>query len=212
MCEAKALMAGCVLAGGASRRMGMDKALLELGGKPLITLAVERFSGFQEVLISAAETERYAFTGIRIIPDERPDMGPLGGLISVLKAVDSDLVCFRPVDSPLVPAGLHLFLAEACAGHDAAVPVFQGKPEPLLACFRVSALPVLESLATKGNYKAADAFPDLDTVYLPLDEPGLVSRFGDPRDYLLNANDPETFSALKPTRPTLSASPSGRPV
>ena len=191
--------------------MGADKALLELHGKPLIMLALESFQGFPEILVSAAETESYAFTGARVVPDERPGMGPLGGIISVLKAAEAELVCFRPVDAPLVPAGLHLALAGECAstvcdaatagappstGYDATVPTFKGKPEPLLACFSKTALPALESLAAQGNYKAADAFPLLNTSYISLDEPGLLARFGDPSSYLINANDRESFETL----------------
>ena len=185
-----------MLAGGKSRRMGTDKALLEFGGTPLIEVALERFSGFDEVFISAPDTGAYAFTGARAIPDESPGMGPLGGIISVLKAAGQELVCFRPVDAPLVPAGLHIFLAEACACRDAAVPAFSGAPEPLLSCFSKKALPALEGLAARGALKVADAFPLLDAAWVDLGSPELVKRFGDPARYLVNANDPETFSKL----------------
>jgi len=199
MREANAQAAGCVLAGGGSRRMGTDKALLELDGKALVSLAVERFAGFPEILVSAADAESYAFTGARIIPDESPGMGPLGGLISVLKAAKSPFVCFRPVDAPLVPAGLHALLSAACAenAQDAAIPVFQNRPEPLLACFAKTSLPAFESLALTGDFKVAHAFPMIGAVYIPLDSPELLSRFGEPSHYIVNANDPDTFSKLR---------------
>jgi len=188
--------AGCVLAGGRSRRMGTDKALLEFDGKTLLAIALERFSGFPEILISAADTERYAFSAAKIIPDALSGMGPIGGLISVLSAAESDLVCFRPVDAPLAPTGLHLILAEACAGKDAAVPVFHDAKEPLFACLSKNALPVFEALASGGNFKVADAFPALDTVYVSLEAPELLDKLGDPMAYLMNANDPLTFTKL----------------
>ena len=198
MREANAQAAGCVLAGGGSRRMGTDKALLELNGKTLVSLALDRFAGFPEILVSAADAESYAFTGARIVPDESPGMGPLGGLISVLKAARSPLVCFRPVDAPLVPAALHTLLAAACAenAQDAAIPLFLGKPEPLLACFSKTSLPAFESLALAGDFKVAKAFPMLNAVYIPLDSPELLSRLGEPSAYIVNANDPDTFSKL----------------
>jgi len=189
-------VAGCVLAGGQSRRMGTDKALLEFEGKPLIACALERLSGFSEIFVSAAAAESYAFTGARIVPDEHPGMGPLGGFISALRAADSDYVCFRPVDAPLIPAELHYLIAGACLGKDAAVPTVNGFAEPLLACLSKTALTVLEELASGKNYKAGDAFPLLETAYVTLENPDIFSAFGEPSAYLVNANDPDTFAKL----------------
>jgi len=188
--------AGCVLAGGKSRRMGEDKALLIYNGKTLIAHALEQFSGFSEVFISAAEPDNYVFTGARVIPDVLKGIGPLGGFISSLKAAGSDYVCFRPVDAPLFPAEIHSLLAGACLGKDAAVPVFGKSIEPLLACLSRSALPALEKLASEGNYKTSGVFPLLDTVYLDLDAHEMKCWFGDPSEYLLNANDPLTFEKI----------------
>ncbi|MCL2110967.1 MAG: molybdenum cofactor guanylyltransferase [Clostridiales bacterium] len=235
-------VAGCVLAGGMSRRMGTDKALLELDGRLLIEIAMDGFCGFPEVFVSAGDAEgcgRYAFTSVRVIPDERPSLGPLGGIVSALKASERMFVCFRPVDAPLVPAALHRLMARACsaiptesspiptknnattvgatpavgrpptldtaptldtthapAPYDAAVPTFHGSTEPLLACFSKSAIPVLEGLAEKNALKVTDAFPLLNTTYVPLDAPEHISTLGDPATYLANANDPQTLSKL----------------
>jgi len=188
--------AGCVLAGGRSRRMGTDKALLELDGKPLIAIALERLSAFPEVFISAAAKDSYASFGARVVADEEPGLGPLGGFLSALKAARSEYVCFRPVDAPFVPAELHPMLAKACLGKDAAVPVCKGSLEPLIACLAKSALPAIEGLVAAKNYKAADVFPLLDTSYIELDDPETILEFGDPKEYLVNANDPLTFAKI----------------
>ena len=190
-------VAGCVLAGGKSLRMGTDKALLELDGKPLIIHALEQFWGFGEIFVSAADSESYAFTDVRIIVDERPGMGPLGGIISVLKATESVHVCFRPVDAPFVPAGLHRVLSAYCLLKDASVPTYQGRVEPLLACFSKTALMVLEALATAGEFKIAEVFSRLNTTYVPLDAPDITGLFGNPAGYLINVNDMDTFELLK---------------
>jgi len=190
-------VAGCVLAGGKSRRMGTDKALLTLGGKTLIAAALEGFSGFREILISAGDAERYALFGIPVIVDETPGIGPLGGFTSVLKAAESGFVCFRPVDTPFVPPELHRLVSLGCAGRDAAVPIFQNKTEPLLACFSKTALTVLEGLAESGFLKASEVFSMLDTEYIALETPEILARLGDPAAYLANANDPETFQTFE---------------
>ena len=189
-------VAGCVLAGGQSRRMGTDKALLKVDGKTLIETALERFSGLPEIFISAASADSYVFTGFRIVPDELPGMGPLGGFIAALKASKSDFVCFRPVDVPLVPAELHLLLAKSCFGKDAAVPIWGGSTEPLLACLSKTALPVLENLLASGKLKVSETFPMLDMIYLDLNSSEIKSKFGEPSRYLVNVNDPKSFSEL----------------
>jgi len=197
MQQINALHSGCILAGGKSVRMGTNKALLELDGKTLLSIAVEKMSWFQELLISAANPEDYSFTGIRIVPDERPGIGPLGGIISALKATDTDLICFRPVDAPLFPSELHRIITEACFGKDAAVPVFGGLPEPLFSCYSKTALPALEKLAEENTYKVAEAFPLLDVHYLDLESPQFTARFGDPGEYLINLNTLKAFSQIK---------------
>jgi len=189
-------VAGCVLAGGQSTRMGTDKALLELNGKTLIAHAIEKLSGFEEIIISAADPNDYAFTGIRVVPDDQPGLGPLGGFISVLKAIDSEYVCFRPVDAPLIPAKLHTLLLESCVGKDAAVPTHKKSVEPLIACVAKSALPVLERQIASGKHKASDAFSLLDTSFIYLDSKEMLRDLGNPKEYLINANDPAAFAKL----------------
>jgi len=188
--------AGCVLSGGKSSRMGTDKALLELGGKTLIEIALESFSDFPEIFISSKDAGSYSLEKFPVIPDEQPGIGPLGGLISALNATDYDLVCFRPVDAPFVPAGLHRLLANLCSDREVAVPIFKGSIEPLLACVSKAALITLNRQAQKGTYKVADAFSLCDTLYVPLDKPDMRHRFGNPSEYLINVNDPLTFAKL----------------
>jgi len=188
--------AGCVLAGGQSKRMGTDKAMLELDGKTLIEHALEKLSAFPEILISAANSSDYTFTGVRVVPDDQPGIGPLGGFISVLRASRSEYVCFRPVDAPLIPAELHALLVESCAGRDVAAPTHKGAIEPLIACISKSALPILERMAENSKYKASDAFALLDTAYIYLDSREIQNNLGNPYKYLINANDPAAFAKL----------------
>ena len=75
--------AGFVLAGGRSSRMGTDKALMLLGGRPLIAHALDilRGAGLSASLAGArAGLERFA----QVVADEEPDRGPLGGICSAL--------------------------------------------------------------------------------------------------------------------------------
>ncbi|MBB5866229.1 molybdenum cofactor guanylyltransferase [Xanthomonas sp. 3058] len=94
---------GVVLAGGRSSRMGQDKALLSWRGRPLLEhmQAVLREAGAHAVLISGA---RAGYAGIA---DTQPDLGPLGGLVSVIERVsDTTTLVVVPVDMPLLSRSL----------------------------------------------------------------------------------------------------------
>ncbi len=94
---------GVVLAGGHSRRMGRDKALLPWRGRPLIEhqLALLRAVGVEKVTVSG---HRPAYGGIA---DARDDAGPVAGLAGVAAVRSGDLqLLVIPVDMPLLDAAL----------------------------------------------------------------------------------------------------------
>lgn len=94
---------GVLLAGGLSRRMGRDKALLAWRGRPLIEhqLATLRAAGVDALRVSG---ERPAHGGIE---DAQPRLGPLGGLASVAATLAGELdLLVIPVDMPRLSAAL----------------------------------------------------------------------------------------------------------
>ena len=179
--------------------MGTDKAMLTYDGSALIEHALSCMTAFDEILISAADPEIYAFTGVRTISDRTFGRGPVEGIAATLEAARYDHVCFRPVDTPLVPQELHMEISHAIGDFDACVPTFGGRAEPLLGCYSRSMGPIFDELANNGIRKVSAALSRCRYLEIPLED--LFSRFGDPGVYLTNANDPETFSRI-----TLSAS------
>jgi len=99
-----------ILAGGQSRRMGQDKAVLELGGERLVDLLIRKYHGLcNQILLSAPQD--YA-TGHDNIPDD-PDAppGPVGAICTIasyLSSKFSDTAGFVtvPVDAPFAPEDL----------------------------------------------------------------------------------------------------------
>src|SRR5438046_2103958 len=97
-----------ILAGGGGRRLGgVDKALIEIGGRPIIErqLAVLR-PLFDEVLVVAGDPARYARFGARPVRDLSPGLGPLAGLEAALAAASSDAVVVVACDLPFLDAAL----------------------------------------------------------------------------------------------------------
>lgn len=123
-----------VLAGGASSRMGRDKALLEFNGRLLIERALDlvREIGLEpRICGSRPDLARF----VPVVPDNYPGCGPLAGVEAALAASGSDLNLFLPVDLPLLPpAFLQWMITRAKATNAiATIPVIGGLPQPLCA-------------------------------------------------------------------------------
>src|SRR5262245_18096218 len=114
---------GIVLAGGASRSMGREKASVELGGTPLIKRVVNALRDVcNEILIVANDTERFEPLGLPIIPDVIPDRGSLGGLYSGLLAARNDWTLAVACDMPFLNVALLRFLMSLSSDCDVIIP------------------------------------------------------------------------------------------
>jgi molybdenum cofactor guanylyltransferase len=184
--------AGFVLAGGKSSRMGRDKALVELGGKPLIvwTLEALRGAGLQP-RIAGARSYLSAFAPV--IPDREPDAGPLEGICAALEETDAELAVFLTVDMPLVPALLigHLLRDAAKTGRMATLVSLNGVLQTFPAVVRRAALPSLEDELRNGKagclagFEAAARGAGEPVRVIAVEELG---QAGDPALWLHNVN------------------------
>ena len=130
-------LSAVILAGGESRRMGRDKAWLELGGQPLIrrALSTVRDAGIQGVVISGRAGADYSSLGCPVLFDLEPGGGPLGGIERALAAATAPLVLVLAVDLPGVTAAFLRKLAAHCDPLTGAVPKLRGELEPLAAIY-----------------------------------------------------------------------------
>ena len=129
-----------VLAGGHSRRMGTDKSMLPIDGRPMIEHICQQLRGtFAKVLISANDTEKFSFLGLEVIPDRIPDQGPLMAVASALEASSTEFNLVVGCDIPRIRLPVvRRMLAEAEEA-DAVIPVTEdGKEQPLFAVYRRS--------------------------------------------------------------------------
>jgi molybdopterin-guanine dinucleotide biosynthesis protein A len=92
---------GVILAGGASSRMGTDKALIEIGGSPLVEWVADALLGVCETVVVAGREGLVA--GLRCLPDTHSDVrGPLAGLATGLTL--GERLVLVGVDQPFVEA------------------------------------------------------------------------------------------------------------
>lgn len=151
-----------ILAQGTSRRMGRDKGLVLLAGKPLVAHVVERLAGQCGALaINGPEAFRATASAAEIaLIDEAPftGMGPLGGIRAALAwsrtiTPGQSHVLIAPVDMPFLPADLMDRLAHGLRRDQAAIAVSpDGRIVPVLGLWPLSALePVEQTLGGDGN-------------------------------------------------------------
>jgi molybdopterin-guanine dinucleotide biosynthesis protein A len=185
----------CVQAGGESRRMGQDKALLPFLGRPLIQRVVDRLSPIaDETIVTTNRLENYRFLGLPLYPDLKPGRGALGGLYTALSSASFEVVavvaCDMPFASPsLLEAGYGLLIEEDM---DVVIPDSGDGLEPLHAVYRrESCLHAIESAIDADQWRLISWFPQVKVrVLQPIEveshDPGGLAFW--------NLNTPEEFA------------------
>lgn len=194
--------AGYVLAGGMSSRMGADKALVQLAGRPLIdrTLQILRDAGLQ-VSIAGARSGVSGFAPV--IEDPDPGLGPLSGVCSALAAASAPYAIFLPVDLPLLPSSLIVYLLDHAQITSSPVTLVSvnGFPQTFPAILDRATLPALSAELRSGRagcfsaFQSAAASLALPLAVLPVEflvQSGRVSHPHalPPALWFLNVNTP----------------------
>jgi len=193
-----------ILAGGKSRRMGRDKALLRIGSRTLLEIVAERVMAVaDELFVVASNGECYSELGFRVVPDLEPGGGSLGGIYSALSAAVCEQCLIVGCDMPFLNGDLLRFMVNLPRDYDALVPTLAGERsdqgsgstyETLHAIYSRSALPVIERRLTAGQLKIADILPELRVR--ELDEP-TARRFDPELRSFFNANSPEDLALIE---------------
>src|SRR5687767_9349993 len=127
---------GFILIGGASSRMGTNKAQLKLGGRTFVDRIAEAVSAVADVVFCVGGKED-SCPGLRIIPDIHLEWGALGGLHAALSACTADWAAVVACDLPFVTADLLKRLASMRDDFDAIVPLQpDGRAQPLAGLYR----------------------------------------------------------------------------
>ncbi len=134
-----------IQAGGQSRRMGTDKALIDYHGRPILAHVIDLMRQLSDdVIVVANRSDVYgplvAPLGARVVPDYDPPSGPLGGLAAGLAAMTHDLAIVVACDMPLLNLDLLRYLIERAVDFDAVVPLTGDQFEPLHAVYRRTCL------------------------------------------------------------------------
>lgn len=151
--------------------MGRDKAFLELGGRPLLEIVIERMAQVcAEVLIVAGDPQPYAGLDASLVEDRFRGVGVLGGLHAGLEAAAHELALAVGCDMPFLDPDLLRAFGRWAEGFDVAL-LRQGEyVEPLHAAYRCSCLPAMEAAIRTGERRVISFFAHVDVRYLSPDE------------------------------------------
>lgn len=180
-------LSGIVLAGGMSRRMGRDKSSLDLAGRSLLALQVEKMRslGIRDILISGAGLP--SLPGTRPVADIVPGQGPMGGLHACLRSAECSACLVLSVDVPLIPA---VALFQLCREHTGGVTLLRhsGMDEPLIGVY------------DRALWRRAEQLMMSDRRSVRALGEGVPRRYFDylgPGSLLKNANTPDQFRAIQ---------------
>ena len=185
----------CVQAGGASSRMGEDKALKPFLGRPLIQRVIDRLRPVaDELIVTTNRPEGYSFLHTRLVSDLIPDRGALGGLYTAIASATHALVAVVACDMPFASTKLIEGMSRLMVQQEADVVIAksEGGYEPLHAVYRrETCLPAIESAINADLWKVIAWFPQVKVHVLAgeelktLDPDGLA---------FWNVNTPEEFA------------------
>ena len=160
---------GAVLAGGASSRMGTDKAFIEVDGRTLVAGAARALTGAgaSSVLVIGGDEAALRSLGLDARPDDEPGEGPLGGILTALRLAADDVVVILACDMPAIDAeSVTSILAalSAAPSADVVVPVVSERRQFLTAAYRQRAAAHLGEAYAAGERAPRRAVLGLDGV------------------------------------------------
>jgi len=185
-----------VLAGGKSSRMGKPKALLLFDNEPLIAHIVGALKhGFGEVVVVAAPGQELPSLPVKLVRDEVPYQGPVGGIYYGLKAAGSEFSFVTSCDVAFLSPPLILHLISRISNYDVVVPYWQERFQPLHAVYRRSVLPLLRVQLERGELRPVYLFDKVRTCTIGEDA---IRRFDPEGLSFFNMNTPADYEeALK---------------
>ncbi len=190
-------IAGVILAGGQSQRMGAEKALQRLGGSSLLAHVIARFQPQVDRLFLNAngDARRFAAFGLDVVPDGDPALpgGPLAGVAAALAKADrlgfKALAC-APCDTPFLPLDCVARLRAVQERSGALVAVARSPRglEPMFALWTVAALAPLQAALARGRPTPRKLLAELGAGEALFDSAGEPDPFA-------NLNTPAELSA-----------------
>ncbi len=177
--------------------MGCNKAFLELDGRSLIEIVIERMARVcVEVLVVAGDVQPYAGLGVPVVEDRFRGVGALGGLHAGLEAATHELTLAVGCDMPFLNPNLLRAFTGWVEGFDVAV-LRHGKEgylEPLHGAYGRACLPAIEATIHAKRRRIVSFYPHVRVRYVT---PKDVIPFDPDLRSFRNVNTPEEWEKVR---------------
>ncbi len=182
-----------VQAGGQSRRMGRNKALVPLAGRPMIEHVLERVKDLaDEILITTNQPAELEYLGYRLVSDEQPGAGALPGLKTALAAASGEFVLVVACDMPFLNHSLLRHMLKLAPATDLVVPYWEDNFQTLHAVYRrTSCLSAVQTALARGDRKMISFYPEIRIREIL---PAEISRFDPDGMSFFNVNTPDDLA------------------
>ncbi len=178
-----------IIAGGKSSRMGTDKALVQLGARPLIEDLLAQVTGLgAETIIITNRPADYAYLGLPLFADVIPEVGALGGLYTALHHSTQPQTLCLACDMPFIARPLLDYLIDLSPHTDVVIPRLKGEAEPFRGIYaRAACLTPIRAAIESGRRRVISFFPEVRVRFV--DEPE-IDRFDPHHRSFFNINTP----------------------
>ena len=163
---------GVILAGGKASRMGgRAKGLAHVGGMRIIDrVAITLRSVVDDLLVVSGRPDAGSWIpGVRVLADERPGLGPIGGIVTALRSTRADVLVVG-WDMPFVTTRLLAPLLHTASAAPIVLWRGAGEVQPLCGLYRTTALPGLDAAIASGERGLGRAALAMGAELLPVDD------------------------------------------
>ncbi|MCD7770281.1 MAG: molybdenum cofactor guanylyltransferase [Oscillospiraceae bacterium] len=168
-----------ILTGGASRRMGRDKAALPLDGQTMALSLAEKYKDLGPVCFSVDRRDRFPAGPYGQLIDRYPGRGPLNGIVSAFSEREEDMLLLTATDMPAARPEAALYLRERIGDHEACL--FRG--QPLFALYRRSCLGSAVECLEAGQPSFRALLERIDALVLPPEDEEMFLNLNTPAEY-----------------------------
>lgn len=175
-----------ILAGGQSRRMGRDKGLVLLNGKPMVQHVLDKAKSITDNAMIITNQPGYEHFGVPTYSDLIEDKGPLGGIYTGLHYTRTEYNLVLSCDIPLVSVSFLNRLASYRGENQAWVPVHENQPQPLCAIYKKEIRPQIKLSFEAGPLSMQKFLETINTSFIDMSDVGAEHKNG-----FANLNSPE---------------------
>ena len=172
-----------ILAGGKSRRLGRNKALVELYGQTIIEKVISAIPTRKEnIKIVTSTFQTFHFLKLKMISDIHPGLGPIGGVHAGLVDSTFDFNFFLACDLPLISTGVVQTVLDSHAGQDIFGISTKNGLEPLCAIYSKGCISAIEKQMKVKDYSLHTLFETVPSEFIKIEDSNILFNLNTTQD------------------------------